>query len=79
MDKNKFSTVLIILVPQILKLVMEEYKVDDEKATEMFYASELFKVLEEEETKLWHLSAHALFDMFREELTTGKVTFPEEV
>jgi hypothetical protein len=78
MDKNRFSTVLIVLVPQILKLVMEEYKVDDEKATEMFYNSELYKVLEEEETKLWHLSAHALFEMFQEELTTGKITFPEE-
>jgi len=78
MDKNKFSTVLIILVPQILELVMKEYKVDDEKATEMFYASELYKGLEEEETKLWHLSAHALFEMFQEELNTGKITYPEE-
>jgi len=78
MDKNKFSTVLIFLVPQILKLVMEEYKVDDEKATEMFYTSELYKGLEEEETKLWHLSAHALFEMYQEELETGKITYPEE-
>ena len=78
MDKNKFSTVLIILVPQILKLIMEEYKVDDEKAAEMFYASTLYEGLEEEETKLWHLSAHALFEMFQEELETGKITYPEE-
>ncbi|MCL1828825.1 MAG: hypothetical protein FWG32_04930 [Oscillospiraceae bacterium] len=78
MDENKFSTILIFLVPQILELVMEEYKVDDEKATVMFYASELYKGLEEEETKLWHLSAHALFEMFQEELETGKITYPEE-
>ena len=79
MDKIKFSTVLIFLVPQVLELVINEYNVDDEKAAEMFYASELYKGLEEEETKLWHLSAHALFEMFQEELTTGKITFPEEV
>ena len=78
MDNNKFSTVLIFLVPQILELIINEYKVDDEKAALMFYASELYKRLEEEKTKLWHLSAHALFEMFQEELETGKITYPEE-
>jgi hypothetical protein len=78
MEKNKLSTALIFLVPQILELVMTEYKVNDEKAAEMFYSSELYKGLEEEETKLWHLSAHALFDMYQEEVETGKITYPEE-
>jgi hypothetical protein len=44
----------------------------------MFYSSALYKGLEEEETKLWHLSAHALFEMFQEERDTGKITYPEE-
>jgi len=78
MDKNKLSTALIFLVPQILELIISTYKVDDEKAAEMLYASELYKGLEEEETKLWHLSAHALFEMYQEELDTGKITYPEE-
>jgi len=78
MDKNKLSTALIFLVPQILELVISAYKVNDEKAAEMLYASELYKGLEEEETKLWHLSAHALFEMYQEELDTGKITYPEE-
>jgi hypothetical protein len=78
MDNNKYSTVLIILVPQILELIMNEYRVNDEKAARMFYASELYKTLEEEETKLWHLSAYALFEMYQEELETGKITYPEE-
>jgi len=78
MDKNKLSTALIFLVPQILELIISTYIVDDEKAAEMLYASELYKGLEEEETKLWHLSAHALFEMYQEELDTGKITYPEE-
>jgi len=77
-DKNRLSTALIFLVPQILELVIKEYKVSDEKAAEMFYSSELYQGLEEEETKLWHLSAHALFEMYQEELETGKITYPEE-
>jgi len=78
MKENKLSTALIFLVPQVLELIICEYKVDDEKAAEMFYSSELYKGLEEEETKLWHLSAHALFEMYQEELETGKITYPEE-
>jgi len=78
MNKNKLSTALIFLVPQILELIINEYRVSDGKAAEMFYSSELYKGLEEEETKLWHLSAHALFEMYQEELETGKITYPEE-
>ena len=78
MSKNNLSTALIFLVPQILELIISEYKVDDEKAAEMFYSSELYKGLEEEATKLWHLSAYALFEMYQEELETGKITYPEE-
>ncbi|MCL2365526.1 MAG: hypothetical protein FWC75_00570 [Oscillospiraceae bacterium] len=78
MNRNKLSTALIFLVPQILELIMTAYKVDDESAAEMLYASELYKGLEEEETKLWHLSAHALFEMYQEERDTGKITYPEE-
>jgi len=78
MDKNKLSSILIVLVPQILELIMNEYKIGDEKSTEMFYSSELYERLSEEETKLWHLSAHALFEMYREERETGKITYPEE-
>ena len=78
MNKNKLSTALIFLVPQILELIINEYSVEDEKAAEMFYSSELYKGLEEEETKLWHLSAHALFEMYQEELETGIITYPEE-
>ena len=77
-EQSKLTTVLIYLVPQILSLIVEKYEVDEEKATEMLYASELYKGLEDEQTKLWHLSAHALFEMFQEERETGIITYPEE-
>ncbi|MDR1000809.1 MAG: hypothetical protein LBL96_08435 [Clostridiales bacterium] len=79
MGQSRLTTVLVFLVPQILSLIIEEYKVDDEKAAELFYTSELYKGLEDEQTKLWHLSANALFEMFKEEWETGKITYPEEV
>ena len=68
----------VVSVYEFLELIINEYNVAEEKAVEMLYSSTLYKGLEEEETKLWHLSAHALFDMFQEELSTGKITYPEE-
>jgi hypothetical protein len=78
MEPTRFTTILVFLVPQILSLMIEEFSVSEEKAAEMLYASELYKMLEDEPTKLWHLSAHALFEMFQEECQTGKITYPEE-
>jgi len=78
MMQSRLTTVLVFLVPQVLSLIIKEYAVSDEKAAEMFYSSKLFAVLEDEQTKLWHLSAHALFEMFQEEQQTGNITYPEE-
>ena len=74
---KRITIALIFHVPQILALIMDEYRMDEIKAAEMLYSSELFEVLENEESKLWHLSAHALFEMFQEERETGKITYPE--
>ena len=78
MDQSKLTTILIFLIPQILSLIIGKYKLDEEKAAEIFYTSGLYKGLENEQTKLWHLSANALFEMFEEECKTGKITYPEE-
>mgnify|MGYP006293601919 CR=1 FL=1 len=78
MEKQRFSSMLFLLVPQIIQLMIEDSKIDEEKATELLYASELYARLEDEETKLWHLSANALYEMFKEEQETGTITYPEE-
>jgi hypothetical protein len=78
MKQDKLTGILVFLVPQVLGLIMREYKIDDGKAAEMLYTSKLYETLEEEETKLWHLSAHALFDLYKEEQETGRITYPEE-
>lgn len=43
-----------------------------------FYPSELYAALEDESTKLWHLSAPMLYQLFDEERRTGTITYPEE-
>jgi len=61
-----------------LNLIVEKRKVVYEEAIRLFYASKLYKILEDEESKIWHFSPEMLFSLLEEELETGNITFPEE-
>ncbi len=78
MDKKKFEAMLILIVPDIIKLITENYSLDEITASNKFYESKVYEDLEIEETKLWHLSTLTLFNMFDEEQKTGNFTYPEE-
>lgn len=78
MEKKKFETMLMLLVPQVIHLIVENYLYDEVTASKEFYSSKVYSFLEQEDTKLWHLSALTLFNMFDEEKKTGTFTFPEE-
>ena len=78
MEKQKFEAMLILLVPQVVHLITENYPFDEVTDSKEFYDSQVYSFLEQEDTKLWHLSALTLFNMFVEEKKTGTFTFPEE-
>ncbi len=78
MGKKKFEAMLMLLVPQVIHLIVENYHYDEVTASKEFYSSKVYSFLEQEDTKLWHLSALTLFNMFDEEKQTGTFTFPEE-
>lgn len=78
MDKKKFEAVLVLIVPQIISLIIQNYSLDEVTAHREFYNSKLYSLLEQEDTKLWHFSALTLFNMYKEEKETGAISFPEE-
>lgn len=78
MEKKRFEAMLILQVPQVIHLITENYPYDEVTASKEFYESKVYSLLEQEDTKLWHLSALTLFNMFDEEKKTGTFTFPEE-
>ncbi len=78
MDKKKYESMLILIVPAVVKLITENYSWDEITASDKFYESKVFECLEREDTKLWHLSPLTLFNMFDEEQKTGSFVFPEE-
>jgi hypothetical protein len=77
MDKS-ISPVIAMITPGIISLLMKNRVLNLEDASAVLYNSQLYKALEDEETKVWRLGYPLLFDLLEEELTTGKITFPEE-
>jgi len=77
MAKN-ISAVIAMITPGIINLLMEKRGFSVLEASNTLYNSELYKALEDEETKVWRLGYPLLYDLLEEELTTGKITFPEE-
>jgi len=77
MEQKKFEAMLVLIVPQIISLIVEKHKTDEITAAKTFYESRVYSLLEEEDTKLWHLSPLTIFNMYDEERKTGNITFPE--
>ena len=78
MDNQRFKAMLILLIPQLVKEIVDRENISETEATLSLYESDLYAALEEEETKLWHLSPKSLYELYAEEKATGKITYPEE-
>jgi hypothetical protein len=75
-DGLKYSLTLVI--PDVVKWYVEDYNTEENIAIDLLYNSKLYSQLEDSKTALWHLSPRVLADMLHEEITTGKITYPEE-
>lgn len=78
MSKEKFGAIMGVLLPQLVQLICQNEGLDEISASKALYTSKLYSVLEDEGTKLWHLSPHALYDIYVSEQLTGTPEFPEE-
>jgi len=78
MTPEKLSALLAILNPSVVQLIMDNRKLTNIEAATMFYNSGLYAMLENEASKLWHLSPLTLYELLEEELTTGNINYPEE-
>ena len=78
MTAEKLSALLTILNPPVVQSIIDNKKLTNIEATKLFYNSALYAMLENEESKLWHLSPLTLYELLDEELETGSINYPEE-
>ena len=79
MEKQKFEVILTLIIQQLITEIVNNEKIPEKEAVEKLYSSELYKNLEIEDLKLWHLSPKSLYVLYDEEQKTGKISFPEEM
>jgi hypothetical protein len=79
MNKEKLSAILSLINTRVARLLMGKKGISNKDAAILLYRSEVYAMLENEESKLWHLSAETIFSLLEEELTSGTVSYPEEV
>lgn len=76
---EKFNALLsIVLVPQVIDLIIQDEKIDEETALNEFYNSKTYHALEKGETKMWHYSPKTIHLIYQYEKETGELAYPEE-
>lgn len=78
MSEPEIKAMLVFIVPRLVRMLMEKQSLSEDEALTQLYSSELYRQLEREETKLWHLSVPTLYSLWLEEKETGQITYPEE-
>jgi len=76
-ENSKYAAILPVIIGGLTNKIIEETHVGEDEAFEKLYNSELYAALENEATKAWHYSVHKLFDLYQNEINTGKLELPD--
>ena len=74
---SEFEAILPLKVEGVAELLIEERKMTLQKALELLYSSQLYALLEQEETKMWHYSPQMLMHLLETEKSIGKLELPQ--
>jgi len=77
MSQEQFTALMPYIISDLVSLIAENDQISENIAMERLYNSQLYKLLEQEELKLWQYSSHMLYSLFRQEQKTGNISFPE--
>lgn len=78
MSETNMKGMLEFIVPRLIRMIMEKQSLSEKEALTQLYSSELYRKLDMEETKLWHLSVPTLYDLWLDEKENGHISYPEE-
>ncbi|MCL2284686.1 MAG: hypothetical protein FWC26_15330 [Fibromonadales bacterium] len=73
----KHSATMRIKIVRLAKLLEQRDYFDFHKSLNYIYNSNVFSDLDDEETKIWHYSDETLYDLLKQEKTSGKADYPD--
>jgi len=77
MNERELSTLIWLRVRDIVKLLLANKDISVNEAFNLIYNSQVFELLSNEKTKVWHYSVNMLYYLLQEEIKTGMVELPE--
>ncbi len=79
MNKIEFDALVQLKIHDLIEQIMDRKNLDFEEAIAYLYPSALYRLLVDEDSKLWHLSDEKLFGMLIDEKENKKLTLPDYV
>jgi hypothetical protein len=74
---SEFEAILPLKVEGLAELLIDDRKMLLQDALEYLYSSQLYELLEREETKMWHYSPQMLLHLLDIEKNTGELRLPQ--
>ena len=74
---SEFEAILPLKVEGVVERLIEERKMSLQNALEYLYSSQLYTLLEQEETKMWYYSPQMLVHLLENEKSTGELKLPQ--
>lgn len=77
MGQEQFAAIMPYISADLVKMIADKENIPQEEAIKKLYVSQLYAILEREETKVWQYSTQMLYSLFRQEEETGRIVFPD--
>lgn len=77
MVQEQFEAIMPYVSADLVGIIAKKKGITVEEAITKLYASELYEMLENEETKIWQYSTEMLYSLFEQEEKTGTICFPD--
>ena len=77
MNPSQFAAIMPYISADLVGMIAEKENISENAAITKLFNSELYAILEQEDTKVWHYSTHMLYSLLKQEETTGKIEFPD--
>lgn len=79
MDNKQFESVIELKIRDMVALIIDRKQLSFDKAIQYVYESQLYTLLTDETTKLWHLSAIKLVGILIDEKEYKQLNLPDYV
>lgn len=79
MKNDEFNALIELKIHDLIELIMDRKNLDFEDAIAYLYSSALYRLLVDENSKLWHLSDEKLLDMLMDEKENKRLILPDYV